>query len=195
MLKSLKHGIGGLTRFKGRDRRELFWPYALVVVALAFAASAAVMLPEMNASFERMSRYVAENPDKGSVTYSTGEVSISVEGNHPELMPDFSKMFPGMAIVVGGLFVLLAAAVARRLHDVGRAGFWGFPPLILLGSGLMVFPWAMKAMGTGDNPDLRPFLIAFANNALYLAALALLIVFLVLPGKKEANRYGPPPAP
>ena len=192
MLQSLKYGIGGLARFKGRDRRGLFWPYALVVIALAFAGLAVVMLPEMNASFERMSNYVAENPDKGSVTYSTSGVSVSVEGNHPELMPNFGKMFGGMAVVIGGVFVLLAAAVTRRLHDVGRAGFWGLPPLILLSSAFVVFPWAMEAMGTGDNPDLRPFLIALANNMLYLAALGLLIVFLVMPGKAEANRYGPP---
>ena len=192
MLQSLKSGIGGLARFKGRDRRGRFWPYALVVIALAFAGLAVVMLPEMNASFERMSNNVAENPDKGSVTYSTSGVSVSVEGNHPELMPNFGKMFGGMAVVIGGVVVLRAAAVTRRLHDVGRAGFWGLPPLILLSSAFVVFPWAMEAMGPGDNPDLRPFLIALANNMLYLAALGLLIVFLVMPGKVEANRYGPP---
>lgn len=194
MLQSLKHGIGGLARFKGRDRRGLFWPYALAVIALTFVGLAMVMLPEMNASFDRMSRYVAENPDRGHVTYSTSGMEVSVEGNHPELMPDFGKMFGGMAAVMGGMFVLLAAAVTRRLHDVGRAGFWGFLPLILLGSAFVVFPWAMQTMGTGDNPDLRPFLIAFANNVLYLAALALLLVFLVTQGKAEANRYGPPSA-
>lgn len=191
-MKSLMHGLRGLTRFKGRDPRGLFWPYALVVIGLAFVALGAVMLPEMYASFDRMAAYVAEHPESGSVTYSTNGASVSVEGHHPELMPDFRKLIGGMAAVVVGLFVLLAAAVTRRLHDVGRAGFWGLPPLILFGSSCVVFPWAMEAMGAGEYPDLRPFFLAFANNVLYLAALALLIVFLVLPGKKDANRYGPP---
>lgn len=194
MIKSLLHGLKGLVRFKGRDPRGLFWPYALVVIALAFVALGAVMLPEMNASFERMAKYVAENPESGSVSYSTSGAEVTVEGHHPELMPNFRAMFGGMLGVAGALFVLLAAAVTRRLHDVGRAGFWGFPPLVLLVSATLVFPWAMDAMGAGDSPDLRPFFLAFANNVLYLAALALLIVFLVMPGKKDANRYGPPPA-
>lgn len=194
MIKSLVHGLTGLLRFKGRDPRGLFWPYAGVALGLAFAGMALVMVPEMNASMERMTRYVVEHPQEGSINYSTGGVSVQVEGNHPELMPDFGKLFGGMAVVVGGIFVLLAAAVARRLHDVGRSGFWGLPPLILLGSAFVVFPWAMNAMGSGDNPDLRPFFIAFANNLLYLATLGLLVIFLVLPGKKDANRYGPPSA-
>lgn len=190
MIKSLSHGLKGLMRFSGRDRSGLFWPYAGVVVALAMVGLTVAMLPEMNAGMERMTRYVAENPDQGSVTYSTSGMAVEVEGNHPELMPDFSKMFGGMAVVLAGTFVLLAAAVTRRLHDVGRSGLWGLPPLVLLCSAFVVFPWAMKAMGTGDNPDLRPFLIALANNMLYLAALALLVVFLVMPGKPDANRYG-----
>lgn len=193
-MNSVVHGLKGLIRFKGRDPRGLFWPYAAVVVVVAMIAMGAIMIPEINASFDRMARYVAENPGSGSVTYSTSGAEVAVEGYHPELMPDFGKLFGGMRIVIAGLFVLLAAAVTRRLHDTGRSGLWGLPPIILLASATVLFPFAMDAMMVGEHPDLRPFFLAFANNVLYLAALGLLIVFLILPGKKDANRYGPPSA-
>lgn len=170
MLQSLKRGIGGLTRFSGRDRRGLFWPYALVVVFGSFFGFGAVM---------------------SSLVWSLFEATASGSVSPIQGLAPFMLMI-GVVVIV--IIALLAAAVTRRLHDTGRSGLWGLPPIILLALASVLFPFAMNAMWAGEHPDLRPFILAFANNLLYLAALALLIVFLVMPGKKEANRYGPPPA-
>lgn len=168
MLQSLKHGIGGLTRFTGRDRPGLFWPYALMVVFGSFFGFGAVM---------------------SSLVWSLFEATASSSASPIQGVLPFMLMMGVMIVVIS---TLLAAAVTRRLHDTGRAGFWGLPPIILLALASVLFPFAINAMSAGEHPDLRPFILAFANNLLYLAALALLIVFLVMPGKKKANRYGPP---
>src|SRR6478609_1301890 len=46
------------------------------------------------------------------------------------LHPD--KIIVGMAVISIIVIALIAAAVARRLHDRGLSGAWGLPPLPLL---------------------------------------------------------------
>jgi uncharacterized membrane protein YhaH (DUF805 family) len=89
---------------------------------------------------------------------------------------------------------LLAAAVTRRLHDSGRRGFWGLPPVIFLAVGLSLFPRIFQNMLSGQmTPDtLKVFGLMFANNMLYLASLGLLVFLLVRPGQLSENRFGPP---
>jgi uncharacterized membrane protein YhaH (DUF805 family) len=85
----------------------------------------------------------------------------------------------------------LAAAVTRRLHDTGRAGWWGLPPLIFLIAGLALFPRMMATMMQSDEAAMGPFFLLFANNVLYMASLVGLIILLALRGTAGPNRYGP----
>ncbi|MBX3480224.1 MAG: DUF805 domain-containing protein [Caulobacter sp.] len=192
MIRSFAHGLSGLTRFSGRDARGVFWPYALLVVILTLGAVTLVMGSEISGSFERTAKYALEHPDQAQVTYSTGGVAIEVRGNHPELMPDMGRTVGSTAAVVVALVVLLGAAVSRRLHDTGRTGLWGLPPVLFLGVGVSLFPRLMATFQTGDMPDMRLFFLLFANNLIYLGTLGLLIAFLAQSGKADANRYGPP---
>lgn len=96
------------------------------------------------------------------------------------------------------LFLLLLvpglSLTARRLHDVGRSGWWQAPALASTG----LFFWAalslIGAVGVQPvaAPDLTLPLVALAT---FFLLAALLIGWLVRPSQPAANRFGPAPAP
>jgi uncharacterized membrane protein YhaH (DUF805 family) len=193
-IDSVRNGFTGLLRFSGRDPARRFWPYAAVVFALLFAGAAATMAPIMNQSLARMQRFAAEHPDQATVTQGAGSYSIQIHGNHPELMPDMTPFFTAMQVGCALVVALLAAAVIRRLHDGGRRGWWGLPPVIFLIVGLNLFPHVFQSTLSGQvtQDTMKMFGLIFANNLLYLASLALLIFLLTRAGQAGENRFGPP---
>jgi uncharacterized membrane protein YhaH (DUF805 family) len=193
-VESVRYGVAGLPRFAGRDPARRFWPYVAAVIALFFAAAAATMTPIMSGTFARMQSFAAEHPDQATVTRGPGSYSIEIHGNHPELMPDMTPFFTMMQVGCALAVLLLAAAVTRRLHDRGRHGWWGLPPVIFLAVGLTLFPRLFQSALTGEmTPDsMKLFGLIFANNLLYLASLGLLIFLLAGASQVGENRFGPP---
>jgi uncharacterized membrane protein YhaH (DUF805 family) len=182
IIEAISYNLTNLFRFGGADRRSVFWPYAGCVIGLAMAAMAAVMLPEMQAGMARMEEFAAGNPDKATIQRGPGHYSIKVQGHHPELMPDMGNITTGMSVVFAVTVLLLAAAVARRLHDTGRSGAWGLMPLPFIIYAMVMMP---RLLGASD-PDMGLFFSLVINNLLYLASLALLVVLLARPGKAGA---------
>jgi uncharacterized membrane protein YhaH (DUF805 family) len=193
-IDTLRHGFSSLPRFSGRDPARRFWPYAGVVIALFFVATAATMIPIMSGTLARMRTFAAEHPDQATVTQGPGSYSIQIQGNHPELMPDMTPFFTVMQVGCALAVLLLAAAVTRRLHDRGRRGWWGLPPVIFLALGLTLFPRLFNsALSDQLTPDtMAMFGLMMANNLLYLASLVLLVVLLAGAGQPGENRFGPP---
>jgi len=193
-IDSVRHGFTSLTRFSGRDPAQRFWPYVGAVIALFFFAAFATMAPIMAGTFARMQAFAAEHPDQATVTQGPGSYSIQIHGNHPELMPDVTPFFTVMQVGAAVAVLLLAAAVTRRLHDRGRRGWWGLPPVIFLAGGLTLFPRVFQSTLGGEvTPDtMALFGLMMANNLLYLASLALLVVLLAGAGQPGENRFGPP---
>jgi len=179
-----------LADFKGRDTRSRFWPYAIVVLALSFVGLGAGIIPASAAIFEQASAVAAANPEAATVVSGPGHYSVEI--HDPAFMPDMGAFFMVLRIGVIVAVVLLAAAVTRRLHDTGRAGYWGLPPLVFLSVALTAFPVVMTRMMVEDNPAIGLFLMLFLNNILYLISLGGLVVLLLLDSQKAANRYGPP---
>ena len=194
LIESIRHGFTSLTRFSGRDPAERFWPYVGAVIALFFVAAAATMTPIMMGTFARMQSFAAQHPDQATVTRGPSSYSIQIHGNHPELMPDVTPFFRVMQIGGALAVLLLAAAVTRRLHDRGRRGWWGLPPVLFLAGGLVLFPRLFNSTLSGEvTPDtMAMFGLMMANNLLYLASLALLVVLLAGAGQPGENRFGPP---
>ncbi|MDR6533559.1 uncharacterized membrane protein YhaH (DUF805 family) [Caulobacter rhizosphaerae] len=194
-VESIRHGFAGLPRFAGRDSAGRFWPYAGAVIALFFIAAAATMIPIMSGTFSRMQSFAAEHPDQATVTRGPGSYSIEIHGNHPELMPDMTPFFTVMQVGCAVAVLLLAAAVTRRLHDRGRRGWWGLAPVPFLIIGLTLFPRLFQSTLSGQTTPgtLAMFGVMMANNLLYLASLALLVVLLTGAGQPGENRFGPPP--
>ena len=108
-----------LASFSGREDRASFWPYAAFVFGLSMVGMFAVMIPAMAESMRKMQNFAAEHPDQATVTSGPGQYSISIEGNHPELMPDTGGMITAISIILLIAVMLYAAAVVRRLHDRG----------------------------------------------------------------------------
>jgi uncharacterized membrane protein YhaH (DUF805 family) len=189
----LRNGLGGLLRFKGRESSRLFWPWAGLAFALAMVAGGVLMAPTMIASFARVERFAAEHPDQVTVTRSTNGVTYTFHEPHPELMPDFDGVILGAGVMAAVLVALLAAAVTRRLHDSGLSGLLGLMPLPFLGVAMSLFPKMMASM-MSETPDMTLFAALFANNALYMASLGLLVLLLVRKPTPGPNRYGEPAA-
>jgi uncharacterized membrane protein YhaH (DUF805 family) len=113
-----------------------------------------------------MQRFAAEHPDQATVTQGPSGYAIEVQGNHPELFPDMTPFFTVMQVGCALAVVLLAAAVTRRLHDRGRRGWWGLPPLPFLLVGMTAFPRFFNSTLAGEmTPDaMKLFGLLFANN-------------------------------
>ena len=186
MLLSLRYNLARLTRFSGRESAGRFWPYVSMIVVLAFLGLAAAILPMFADTMTRMQNFAATHPDQATVTPGPGSHSISIQGNHPELFPDITGLIHVMMIGTGIAVLLLAAAVARRLHDRGKTGLWGLLPLPFLFFGL----FAMSRVFASTPPDLSLFALLFFNNLIYLGALLFLILQLAGGGMPGANAYG-----
>jgi|SRR5579859_3207594 len=166
MQNPIVRGFGSLLRFSGRDTRSEFWPYAAAAVALYLVVGWAVLIPIMLPAFEASSE-----PQVGTFLKMVGYFLLA------------------SVLMFAALVGILAAAVARRLHDSGRSAFWGLLPLPFVAYGGTVFVRLVSQFGTGE-PDMRLFLSGFISNALYLVALAWLIVLLALRSAPGPNRFG-----
>ncbi|NEX94386.1 DUF805 domain-containing protein [Caulobacter sp. 17J65-9] len=181
--------LGG---FRGRERPGRFWPYAACMIALTMVAMMAVMIPVMNDFFAKAARLAAENPDAVHVQAGPGHYSVQVEAGHPEALPDFGLMFGGIGAVIVMVVALLAAAVARCLHDSGLPGWLGLLPLPFLGFGLVAMPRVFAEVASAQEPDLTPVLLLFLNNMIYIAALGTLVLLLCRRSTPGPNRFGEP---
>jgi len=177
MFKPILYNLANVARFRGRQTRAEFWPYAAFVILLSTLAMALVMVPELVASFERMQRFAAEHPELATIESGPGGQSITIQGYHPELMPDFAGLLAAMGTVLAVAVLLLAAAVTRRLHDCGRTGAWGLIPIPFLAFAAIVMPRLFQDEGF----DFSWFFVLLVNNLLYLGALGVLAVLLARP--------------
>lgn len=192
--QSLANGFGGLTRFSGRDRRRLFWPYAAMVLGFATLIWIAALSIALQDAIRRIQRFAAAHPELATaVGQGRGHGSTRVYGSPPDLAPDFGLFLQPILVTIPIVVLLLAGAVARRLHDRGRPGYWGLLPLPFLAGGLIGMQLMLQDFRSADVPDfsLLPWLLL--NNILYLAALAILIGQLASAGTRGPNRYGPDP--
>lgn len=105
--------------------------------------------------------------------------------------PSDAAISLGSYVVVGvyliAFVVPITTAQVRRLHDIGRSGWWvalatALP--ILAGNG-----WTAFAGVTPSVPGDFSLLATIAN----LTSLAFLFM-LLLPSQRQANKYGPVPA-
>jgi uncharacterized membrane protein YhaH (DUF805 family) len=190
---AIPRGFGLLARFRGRDRPGQFWPYAGAILLLDFVATFALMVPVMVDSFAKMQRFAAEHPDQATVESGPGSYSVTIHGYHPELMPDMAGLMAGFGLIGAASVLMLAAAVARRLHDRGLSGLVGLMPLPFLVFAFLIMPRLFAGIGTGSPPDIRLFLALLLNNLLYLASLLLLAILLAQRGAAGPNRFGPDP--
>jgi len=103
--------------------------------------------------------------------------------------PDAPEHF----FVAGGLMFaalvgLLAAAVARRLHDRGFSGYWGLMPLPVVAYCSSMMLLLNSQFETGQ-PDMRLVFSISASFLLY-SAVIWLVVLLARRSALGPNRFG-----
>ena len=167
MANAISVGFTSLTRFSGRDTRIQFWPYCASVLGLAMVANMAVFV--------------------WILTPLLAKTEVAP-------IPDFNLAIGGVALWAGAVVVLLASAVTRRLHDIGRSGYWGLMPLPFLFGGFFLMSRFFSKFLNSPAPDLSIFFMLFANNFVYLALLGLLIYFLRQKSDAMENRFGRSPS-
>ncbi|MBS0478964.1 MAG: DUF805 domain-containing protein [Proteobacteria bacterium] len=194
----------GLADFSGRENRQPFWLWILIVYAAQMVGSMVIAIPLMTSMFDRMAPMANQDPDYFN--------------KHPEAMQQMMNqvMAPMMQnwMLVGAvgavlMIVLIAAAVVRRLHDSDRSGWWAAPYFALGLAGpilsAVMMPNFFKNFATirpEMTPDqareaMRPVMQSFAGvwgiGMLGFIVMILMIVLLCQPGTPGPNRYGDDP--
>ncbi|GAA0616873.1 hypothetical protein GCM10009422_09990 [Brevundimonas kwangchunensis] len=135
------------------------------------------------------------------VTGGSLGMSIAAFGN-PDAsaaLKGFSTWFGIFCLIVVALCLPTYAVLVRRLHDIGKSGWW----ILLVAPGALS-PILMSqtlagavAAGAGDGAGGAAIVQAFAQMGLIMAVggLCNLILFIMtlLPGTKGPNRFGPDP--
>jgi len=180
--------FGRLNRFKGRQTRGEFWPYAGVVILICYLAAGLVMVPIVGDFVQQAGELARSQPE--AVTMQSGATGalVSVDAG-TGVLPNVMLLSGGLGGVVALAVLLLAAAVSRRLHDSGLRAYWGLLPLPFLIGGLLLMPLLMREFAASSEPDLSLFFLLFGNNIVYLACLGALIILLCRPSSQGANTF------
>lgn len=97
-----------------------------------------------------------------------------------------------LALINAVAVLLLAAGVARRLHDRGRTALWGLLPLPFMVAGTLVARRTI-AIASGE-PGQGPLdNMVLLVGPMTWVALIVLVVLMVGEGEPGPNRFGPPP--
>lgn len=117
------------------------------------------------------------------------------------------QMLAGWIPVVGhalGLIALFAwvCLCTKRLHDMGRSGWWQAPalalgPVLVVGSALWIGFGAAVAALTGGEPELAALagvgVLLVSIAVAFLSMIAFTLWVGVVEGEPGDNRYGHPP--
>jgi uncharacterized membrane protein YhaH (DUF805 family) len=187
IVKSIGYNLARLARPAGRETRAMFWPFAIAVVLVRILVAIALFVPVMVDMMDRLMTYVRDHPE-GLPKPLPGQPPTLP----PELMPHLeSLVVPGMIIGVV-TFVLLFAAVVRRLHDRGRSGWWVALPLPFELIALASAPYTLRHLGDfAANPRFTPLLAL--NGLASWVAFIVLVVMLVGESERGPNRFGSDP--
>lgn len=151
-------------------------------------ASFVVMMPPMIRMMLRMQQLIAA--EQGGRRGGLSPEAMDA------LMAQYSADLAGLGLPLAAVnlvcVLLLAAAIARRLHDTDRSAIWGLLPLpflaISVGNTQVGFAYA------SGQRDLTPFeQMTVITPGLFWAAFILLAVFAGSEGTRGPNRFGPVP--
>jgi len=170
----IRYNLRGLLNFSGRDPRRVFWIYFGSIFALTIVLYSLATIP----LFIRL------------IFAAKAAATIPIDtANTPDPIFHFAEMLLWVTGAVAALMIfLVAAAVTRRLHDIGRAGKWALIPVILLFIGLSGM---YRSQIIEQDPGAYLALILLANMT-YNLTLIILVIFLCLPSSLQENRFGKP---
>lgn len=202
-MNLLGRHLTGLWDFQGRENRQPFWLWILIVYIVQFVVMAIAMIPLMTSWFDQMMPMMQGDPHRFD---NDPQAMIQL------MMPMMQNMITMTVVSAVLFFVLSGAAVVRRLHDSDRSGWWSAPyyamqivsPIFMASFFPRYFSMvaSMSAAKPGSPPDfnnpafqqaMQSMTLMSLVNILGFAILVMMIVFLVLPGTVGPNRFGDDP--
>jgi uncharacterized membrane protein YhaH (DUF805 family) len=198
MLAAIKHGLGNLFNFQGRDARQAFWYYVLFVYLITMAIGMAVSIPmSTQAVMTGVQQGMANagNPDRAAAD-AAAQAAIASS------MHDYMPIMVGVGFVSAAILLVgLAAAIVRRLHDADLSGYWALLPLGLQAINLALIPAQLGKLETMVTAQFNDPLAAFKmyDGVTGLGAVAgwtAIIIVIVLGTRKSTegpNRFGDAP--
>ena len=189
LLPSIRHNLSRLFQFRGRDSNRQFWPWAILVFLIQTAGSILIMIPMMADIMTRAIEIGQSAPEQGGKDPEI--VAAQVEGMMQERLANMDGLWLPSLIMQGVAIFLVAAAVARRLHDRDRSGLWGLLPIPFVAVGIINIPLAGDVMSGRPLNWLETTSMSLGYG--YWVALLVLIVMLVGKGDEGANRFGAEP--
>jgi uncharacterized membrane protein YhaH (DUF805 family) len=193
MWGAVKHALSNLTNPNGRDARQTFWYWVLVVFVARYAASMVVSFP-MTMKIMNMTMQSIGSGKPEDVTAMQSQMMAMIAD-------DLSRMvWLGLAIGVVSM-LLLVCSVVRRLHDSNLSGWLVLVPGALYGIALAQAPRQieasiemLKTMKPGTPPDVSQMMQAQGLLGLLAwVAIGLVIWIGVRDSDEEPNRYGDAP--
>lgn len=193
MLDAVKYGLANLFNLQGRDARQTFWYFVLLVFIVRTVLGIVVAVPMVIHMFGSIVE-LAKTGAGADPAYMQSRVMASLVDDLPRIM--------WISIVIGILSgVAVLPSLVRRLHDSDLSGWWAALPGVLYLAGMLNAPAAMqrsiKTMLTMD-PAHPPSQLQMMQNQGLLGligyvALALVIYAGVRKSTPGPNRYGDAP--
>jgi len=193
MLGAFKYALSNLFNFEGRDARQTFWYYVLLLYLLTMAITFLVAIPGYVRMISGMVHTATLNP--GDPAAINGLMASSMG----ELMSSMLWVSFGTAIFTT---LMLAASLVRRLHDSDLSGYWALLPAAAQVGALSLLPWQIRQMKTMVegmySSDPATAMGAFQNQFQLVSMIGwipwiALIVFGVRKSTPGPNRYGAAP--
>ncbi|MDE1466736.1 DUF805 domain-containing protein [Aurantiacibacter sp. D1-12] len=191
MIAAVKHNLGNLTNFNGRDGRPTFWWYVLFLVVAQYLVGIVATIPMM----------------AGVMTTAFDAAQAGVDQTQMQ-----ETMFAGMADSMRSVMwvgvvtsivcaLLILASFVRRLHDSGKSGYWAIIPMV---TQAVAMYFSVQMMGQIDeifaaasDPEQmqqiqREMMIQGGGFVGYIGYL-FVIVMGVLKSDEGPNQYGDAP--
>lgn len=177
--------------FNGRSRRSEFWLWVLFRILVGMALSTILSTVMMNVMLPIMS-----NPQPDMHAFFS------------QYMRTVMTIMPIYSLLHIGLLLPTIAVGVRRLHDIGRTGWWYILPHAVAIVGLIVFfiifgaqIYGLVQAGEDKMTDEQTFKFVFTLfGSMFLcvflpviAAWIVMLVFYVTEGKRGPNRFGNDP--
>lgn len=173
--------LGKYLTFSGRALRSEFWYFVLGGCLISLAAAALDLL-------------LFGTTQTATLATDTAQASASTTSG-PSVIG---------TVVSLGLVAPTLAVTWRRLHDIGRAGWWCLLPHAVGFCGIMLAMIVAGGLTTVESLDATSIFQAMAAGSAGLLifgimfapliAYIVLVVWLASRGEPGANRFGPPPS-
>lgn len=137
MLAAIKHGLGNLANFQGRDARQAFWYYVLFLYLITMAVGMLISIPmtaeAMMTGVQQGMAHAGEGDRAAADAAAQTAIAGSMRGYMPLLL--WSNFACALLLLIG-----LGAALVRRAHDSGLPGYVAAIPLVLQAINIALIP-------------------------------------------------------